>query len=172
VSSTSWYEVVSKDTPLEQGDFIFRCPTIDIDGDYEELKPEDIAPAKIVLRDLVIMSQSCDLKDEGIDYVILCQVYPFSALTHLHSNGKKGSLVSDKMPRYALLDKNSFEGFPNEHLVVDLSMVFPVPLQYIKDMRESRSTRLRLVSPYREYLSQKFAYLYMRVGKPNPVTPL
>ena len=45
-----------------------------------------------------------------------------------------------------------------------------VPLSFLESLLRQRATpRLRLLAPYREYLSQAFARFFMRVGLPQPV---
>lgn len=169
---SKWYMTVASSKQLEQGDFLFNCPTIEVedDIDYSALEESEEAPAKIVVRDFIVLSQSCDLEDGNIDYIIVCPIHLFTSMTEFHSNNKKGQLLSDKLPRFALLEKNDRVGFPQDHFVVDLASAHPLPLEYAKRFAQDAGNRLRLVSPYREYLSQKFAYLYMRVGKPTPVS--
>ena len=54
--------------------------------------------------------------------------------------------------------------------VVDFHEVYSTPRDFMESFLEQRaSTRLRLVAPYREYLSQAFARFFMRVGLPVQV---
>ena len=173
MSLSKWYKTVPSSDTLAQGDFLFDCPTIEVEEDfnYMSLSELDDAPAKVVTRDFIILSQSCDLEDENIDYVILCPVYPFELMTTFHSNSKRGELKSDRLPRFALLDKNDRASFPQDYFIVDLASAQSLPLAYVKRFKDARGKRLTLTSPYKEYLSQKFAYLHMRVGKPTSLTP-
>jgi len=54
--------------------------------------------------------------------------------------------------------------------VVDFHDVFTVPREFSEAILSQRNVpRLRLLPPYREYLSQAFARFFMRVGLPQPV---
>jgi hypothetical protein len=167
----SWFKIAYSSSPLEQGDVLFKCPTIEMTDNFtvRDIKQSENLPIKLSYRNMIVISQSCDLEDENIDYVQLCPVYPLESLAHLRSSGKRGLLEGDRMVRYAVLGKNGRKGFPDDFLVVDLASVQSIPIEIIKEFAKSSGKRLRLASPYREYLSQKFAYQYMRVGKPTPI---
>ena len=55
--------------------------------------------------------------------------------------------------------------------VVDFHRVFVLSKSVVVAVARSAGPRLRLRSPYREYLAQAFARYFMRVGLPQPVTP-
>ena len=54
--------------------------------------------------------------------------------------------------------------------VVDFHEVYTIPRVYLEKLLQRRNLpRLRLLSPYREHLSQGFARFFMRVGLPVAV---
>jgi hypothetical protein len=54
--------------------------------------------------------------------------------------------------------------------VQKLNEVFTVPREFLESVLAARAAaRPRLLSPYREHLSQAFARYFMRVGLPVPV---
>jgi hypothetical protein len=58
-----------------------------------------------------------------------------------------------------------------EHRVVDFHYVYSAPRSFLESLLKQRvQTRLRLLPPYREHLSQAFARFFMRVGLPVPIT--
>jgi hypothetical protein len=72
-----WYESVSADTAITQGDLIFDCPVLSWGGEdlvleganeTEVLKGSAIA----VSADVVVMTQACDLEYQKVSNVILC----------------------------------------------------------------------------------------------------
>jgi hypothetical protein len=76
-----WYQVLQGDT-LEQGDLFEGCPVF--------LPPEDLAEGPLSTatfrweeRDLIVLSQSCDLVKgrEKLTEVLLCAVWQRSELT-------------------------------------------------------------------------------------------
>jgi len=80
---SSWYEIVSAEESLTQGDFIFDCPVptwknedLDITGKDEEevLK----ASHEFISADVIVMTQACDLEQNKIQNVTLCRIshYP------------------------------------------------------------------------------------------------
>jgi hypothetical protein len=169
---SEWYKVVPASVKLEQGDILTGCLTLDIqDVAVNEIEPGTTIPARSVQRNMIVITQSCDLEDGNVEYVQLCPIHKLQDIPQLNSNNKRGLLKSDRMPRFALLDKNDRQVFYQDYLVVDLASVQSLPLEYVKMHAAKQGRRLRLVTPYREYLSQKFAYLFMRVGKPNPIRP-
>jgi len=53
---------------------------------------------------------------------------------------------------------------------VDFHEVFTLPRAFLESLLVARGKlRPRLLSPYREFLSQAFARYFMRVGLPIPV---
>ena len=79
-----WYEPVPSDSPIDQGDLIFDCPVagwrdapVDNDEGEDELRRLR-GLIEIARTDVVVMSQTCDLHQRKIRYVILCPHYPLS----------------------------------------------------------------------------------------------
>ncbi|MFZ8805662.1 MAG: hypothetical protein ACO2PO_22145 [Candidatus Calescibacterium sp.] len=80
-----WYEVVSEEDELMQGDFIIDCPVV--------ISPSEISDdikVRIINYDVVIMSQSCDLVQRKLDSVLVCPVWP------LNEFEKKSKLFKSK----------------------------------------------------------------------------
>jgi hypothetical protein len=66
-----------------------------------------------------------------------------------------------------VLNSSSIEGHAIEHRVVDFHIIYTVPRDFLESLLQHRGKpRLRLVSPYREHVSQAFARFFMRVGLP------
>jgi hypothetical protein len=73
----SWYESVSSNTPLTQGDIIQDCPLIAWDSKPIEVsrsaQDEALKGATTAIRaDVVVMTQACDLEHRKVENVILC----------------------------------------------------------------------------------------------------
>jgi|SRR5215216_3008595 len=65
-----WYEVVEGDR-LEQGDMLKACPVIAPVPDLPfPISEDDDVPGDLLFFDVVVMTQSCDLKNEKLDDVI------------------------------------------------------------------------------------------------------
>jgi hypothetical protein len=70
----------------------------------------------------------------------------------------------------SILNQSSVTGHEFEHGIVDFHEVFTLPRGFLESLLVARRRdRPRLLSPYREHLSQPFARYFMRVGLPVPV---
>lgn len=160
-----WYSVVASDDFLSQGDFLQNMPVI--------IPPNNIKPGKQVEAyvqkyDVIIMSQSCEIQNEKLDFVMLCPFWPLSEIEKendfFKSDKGKESLRRGYLPGYHLLNKCDIENFKTEYLVVDFKNVYSISYTFLKEFSKNQGNRLRLLPPYREHLSQAFARFFMRVG--------
>jgi hypothetical protein len=165
-----WYTVVTGPNLL-QGDIIYKCPVLVPTGEIPEDGSErDALEAEILTYDVVVMSQSCDLEQEKLDLVLVCPHWPFTEFAnqvdYFKSKSGKNDLRRGNIPGYHLLNKCDLEGWVQEARVVDFRNVYSLPYQFLKQLIDKRGSRLRLLPPYREHLSQAFARFFMRVGLP------
>jgi hypothetical protein len=170
-----WFGVVDGDG-IEQGDIFEKCPVF--------LPPDTLAvtaegkPANADFtwqeRDLIVMSQSCDLVKgrEKLDEIVFCAVWKRSEMTdqplarvEILEDARKG-----RLPNVHLIAPSICAGFEREVRIVDFRRVYSLPVQYVRN-RATLSKRLRLLPPYREHLSQSFARFFMRVGLPIDIPP-
>jgi hypothetical protein len=166
-----WYTVVDGNEGLLQGDFFDSCPIV--------IPPLEVTvgrvPAEVIEYDVVVMSQSCDLEQRKIDLVLVCPVWPlqeFEARSDFFkSRDGKEALRRGNVPGYHLLNECGIKGFDKGYLVVDFRNVYSVPLDFLTEFGKTTDQRLRLLSPYREHLSQAFARFFMRVGLPIDIPP-
>lgn len=171
-----WYDVVTPDSSLEQGDFLDRFPIPIIPETVADLAPdvEQVTltePIPIELHNLIILTQSCDvIKLTPEDEVILCPRYDYPTICNVRSelSGKDGwrKLVRGYFIGLHILNKSSLEGFTFSHQVVDLQRVFTSPLRVVQKHIRNQGNRVRLLPPYREHLGEAFARQFMRVGLP------
>lgn len=170
-----WYKTCSNgDNSLEQGDFIWQCPILIPPFQINEGDTPDIEVQKI---DSIILSQSCDLVNHKIEIVLVCPFYP---LTHwiqsvaLEKNSKERKKIVDNLrkgyfPAYHILNKQEGGGILEDYQVVDFRNVYGINFQLLQNIIEHTGTRIRLLPPYREHLSQAFARYFMRVGLPQDI---
>ena len=165
-----WYEVVSRDDDLMQGDFIRDCPVV--------IPPSEISDeieVKIMNYNVVVMSQSCDLVQRKLDLVLVCPIWPLSDFEKrsdfFKSKEGKEALRRGNVPGYHLLNKCEIEEFKTDYLIVDFRSVYSVPFNFLLELAKKRGSRMRLLPPYREHLSQAFARFFMRVGLPVDIPP-
>jgi len=167
-----WYDLISEDDEIQQGDLLEGCPvfTPPADPDLDE-----IADVVWSQRDLVVMSQSCDLVKgrAKVEEVLLCAVWRRSEVAGMESfttskgfeDARRGNL-----PGFHLLAECSLPGFERELRVVDFRRLYSLPIAYVRHKLEA-APHLRLLPPYREHLSQAFARTFMRVGLPVDIPP-
>lgn len=190
-----WYEPVRFDSPLEQGDIIFKCP-VPIIADKESYPFFKLSGA---IYDVIVMTQACDLANDKVENVTLCALMPLSEVTEgllirdLDDNGKqnfdyKALTNSQKRKKNSILQKlksGSYLDFhvinkycnsekPNlnmDYKVVALRQTFTIPkVSLEKILLTKREERIRLLPPYREHVAQSFARNFFRIGLPIDLT--
>lgn len=173
-----WYLSLSSSSELQQGDLLPQCPIILPPLAFELIEEEGV---EIELYDVVVMSQSCDLENAKLKFVLVCPFYTFrqyiTSLSNDEQRSKKAinkafaNLSQGIQPNYHLLDKDPCKGL-EDYLVVDFRNVYSVHVDFLKGFAEKLSDRVRLLPPYREHLSQAFARFFMRVGLPQNIPPI
>ncbi len=169
-----WYIKLEKSTDLQQGDLIENCPVIIPPA---VLNPEVDLEFEVKMLNAVIMTQSCDLASKHTELVLVCPYYTLGeflislpadqtstpkAKTKIVDNLRKGHFAA-----YHLLNKQDSE--VPELLVVDFKNVYGVHRKTLDEITAQTDTRVRLLPPYREHLSQAFARYFMRVGLPMDI---
>ena len=187
--SDEWYEAVSATVELSQGDIIADCPlaiwspvALEGTGDAEALLGDLVMRSQ----DSIVMTQACDLEQHKIKNVVLC---PCPLLSEFRSswerarrtagksaNAKEWRKLCDSICKgivwsMAMLSMGKSGSLSTETRVVQFHEICTMPrarLEYY--IAQRGSSRLRLLPPYREHLSQSFARFFMRVGLPVPVS--
>ena len=169
-----WYQSLTAHPDLQQGDFIINCPVI--------IPPEtidlEIIPEVVVNKmDAIILTQSCDLVNKNIDNILVCRYFSLSEFfneiqTEQSLNAKRKKSVLDNLRKghlvsYHLLNKQ--EGIFDDYLVVDFKNVYGIHRSTLSKIIKNSGTRVRLLPPYREHLSQAFARYFMCVGLPQDI---
>ncbi len=182
-----WYEIIDGEE-LQQGDFFSNCPValpprLSTLSDYDEqvlaqMLSNTRPTGKIY--DVIVLSQSCDLVERKLEYVLVCPHTPLSQLEQaadenirnfFRSNKRKEEIRRGYSPGYLMLASCELENFTREIQVVSFRSVFSVPFDFLTDLARARGRRLRLLPPYREHLAQAFARFFMRVGLPADIPP-
>ena len=172
-SKDPWYDVVTDSDVLMQGDLLQNCPTVE---PYINKNTGELGANGRVF-DVIVMSQSCELAEAQAESFMVCNYVLLSVFRHqlqeAHANantvnGAASELGKGRRIGYHALNPCILSGHEMaEPLVVDFHNVFGVPLQILLDTaRKAEGGRLRLLSPYREYLSQAFAQFFMKVALP------
>lgn len=173
--SYPWYLSLENSSELLQGDLLPQCPIILPPPDIEKIEELEI---EIETYNVVVMSQSCDLENNKVKFVLVCPYYSFPYyLTFLpideQKNKKSVKKAFDNLnqgiqPNYHLLNRDPEKGL-EDFLVVDFRNVYSVHVDFLKGFAGKISERTRLLPPYREHLSQAFARFFMRVGLPQNI---
>jgi hypothetical protein len=191
--SEAWYRAAGAEEALTQGDLIFECPALS--WRLSALQPpagsvtEDLSLGEHLLaeaRDLVVMTQACDLEHTKVTSVVLCPHYglnEFKDAWEEDQRGKGQNPTAKAWRRYCdeicegtiwnlnLLNAQDDRDVQVEHRIVDFHEVFTLPRPVLEALLKARNVpRPQLLPPYREHLSQAFARFFMRVGLPTPVT--
>jgi hypothetical protein len=175
MSGDSWYKEVSDTAEVMQGDLLVGCPIpYPNRAVYDAILNENTSvlddPLEVKEANLVILSQACDLVNNKVDTVVLCAYWPLSHLvkndSYYQASGAKESLRQGKEPAHHLIHKYESESIQLDYSVVDFRQIYTLPKDYLARVVSEKKFRLRLLSPYREHLSQSFARYFMRVGLP------
>jgi len=162
-----WYGIISPGESFEQGDFIEDCPVLVPSSN--PVSPDQQMPVEVVTTNVVIMSQSCDLKDGDIEFVLACPVASAEGLGL--GREKLETIRKGSRPAYHMVkncDLHDAPDFSKTCQIVDFRNVYSIEFSFLKKFASSKP-RLRLLPPYREHLSQAFARFFMRVGLPSDI---
>jgi hypothetical protein len=171
-----WYEVVDGES-LQQGDFIDSCPVF-IPEYPVNLSPVEGTVASVihgtwVTYDVVVMNQSCDLRKDRLKFVLVCPHWSLEELVmanrELGSKKIQEEIRRGHRPNYYML--NSCDLMEKKHSIqiVDFRSVYTVPYDFLIGFAADQGKRVRLISPYREKLSQAFGNFFSRVGLPADI---
>ena len=186
-----WYEPVQYDAPVSQGDIILKCRVPKITD--KEGPPYFKLAGNI--RDVIVMTQACDLANNKTDLITLCPLMPLSYVVEgLMKKGLSGDSLENfdysKLTSKQIKSKNTIitnlkSGFyldfhvineyKNElkplltlnYQAVSLKETFTIPKKALeKQLLQNRGERLTLLPPYREHLAQAYARNFFRIGLP------
>ena len=189
--SQFWYSQVEAKAELDQGDLIANCPVLSwregslaIRNDSEALSHLRQS-VEVVETDVVVMTQTCDLAQNKVRYVILCPHYALSVYREAWEGAQRSAgqnptpkswarhvehIAAGQIWNLSLLNAEDTETYHAEHCIVDFQEVLSLPREFLESwLGQENQMRLRLLSPYREHLSQAFARFFMRVGLPMDI---
>jgi hypothetical protein len=170
-----WYDVVTSSDDLQQGDFIENClffpPPEDIP--LFEIVDESDIEVKPKRFNVIVLSQSCDIKFKKIRFIVVCPYWSLSSFQkeNPYYGGEDGfeELRRGNTVGYRLLSKCDIPQFKREAVVASFREVYSLPFRWLITSMTTYGVRLRLLPPYREHLSQEFARFFMRVGLPDDI---
>lgn len=171
-----WYDIIDSSAHLEQGDIL---PSWPFPVPKELPEGQSQLDAEIIEYDTIIMSQSCDIAFRKIDLALLCPIITLTEMDKYKSSGDREKLRKGEIIGYHMLNKCDLDdlsvkcnlsSFVGEYLIVDFRNTVSFPLSLlIEGAKKRKESRLRLLPPYREHLSQAYARFIMRVGLPKDI---
>jgi hypothetical protein len=169
MDSYPWYQSVENISPINQGDIIYDCPIL--------IPPQTMSyydSIKFIEYDVIVISQSCDLENNKLNIIQVCQLSPLTKFQEKSDYYKSkiglSALLKGYLPGYHLLNKCEIHDHIHDCLVVDFHNTFGVDFDFLVKFTINNGNRIRLLPPYREHLSQAFARFFMRVGLPVDIS--
>jgi hypothetical protein len=159
--SEAWYRAAGAQEPLTQGDLIFDCPALS--WTPTALQPPggsvvaDLSLGEHVIaeaRDLVVMTQACDLEHAKVMNVVLCPHYgleEFKEAWEEDQRSKGQNLTAKAWRRYCdeicegttwnlnLLNAQDDGGVGLGHRIVDFHEVFTLPRPVLESLLAARN---------------------------------
>jgi hypothetical protein len=170
----AWFDYTSE-AAIQQGDLLWKCPLIQVA--QESLEAE--TKFQVENAHAVVMTQSCDLvlRRDGKPKTETVLLARYLARTELSKHPKFSQASAweevrkGRLARFHVLNKAKLTDGVEDFALVDLGATFSLPFHLAMNSAKETDTRPRLLSPYREHLSQAFARYYMRVGLPSDIPP-
>ena len=165
-----WVNVTG--TTLRQGDYLLSCPVPAVSE-----RPDDTGEQSFPVeeRDLIVMTQSCDLENGKVAFVALCPIHTLVEFEQANpSFTHKGAWENVRKGRVEGLHLLGSPSEPNNNrdaLVVDFRQIYSLPFDFLSQHADKQGARWRLQSPFLEHFSQAFARFFMRVGLPSAIPP-
>lgn len=164
VHNYPWYEAISGNNSLEQGDIL----------DNWAVNVPQSRSGEVIEKvySLILMTQSCDISD-GITHLIFCPVWTREQLAladpKLVSKDSIGNLIKGRMIGFYPINKSILPTLEQPWRIIQFQRIIEIETAEVKSNIQLLQPHLRLMSPYKESLSQAFARFFMRVGLPVPV---
>jgi hypothetical protein len=159
---------------LGPGDLLPDC-LLPVFASEPDLAASEVADQDFHGARLIVISQSCDLENQKLEFVALCAIYTLAEFELTNAEfAKKGVWESVRKGRVEGLHLLASPDRPDDNrraLVVDFGNVVSLPLAYLSQHAASLGQRFRLLSPFLEHFSQAFARFFMRVGLPAAIPP-
>lgn len=159
-----WYQLLDEGSELDQGDILFDCPLV-LMSDVAPFPVPLPVPIRSFNSDVLILTQTCDFAQNKISRVLVCRLESAETL----GKNRQSEIIKGRQPRYAMLEKSPFAERAMTHQIVDLSDVYQLPIELVRQVGAAQTPRLRLLPPYREHISQAFARFWMRIGFPQDI---
>jgi hypothetical protein len=168
-NKTWWEECNGSD--LNQGDYLDSCPVLIVLDSFNPIIGKE---SEVIVEDrnLIVMTQSCDLAQNKAKVVALCPIYTLNEMSakNPHYTNKKNweSVRQGRIEGWHMVA--GLTGINNdEALVIDFRQIYSLPIDFLKKFSRESKKRKKLRSPYLEHMAQSFARFFMRVGLPSSI---
>lgn len=164
---------LAKAGTLSQGDYLPGCLVPAIPDDFGEAAGE--IQLLTATRNLVILTQSCDLDDGGTTFVLLCQastLIEFEGVAPGFKKNKWRDLSKNRMPSLVALPPLEASENEDDSLICDFRVLCSLPIGYVRRRADATVNRLSLRSPYREHLAKRFGDCFSRIALPDTASSL
>jgi hypothetical protein len=158
---------------LSQGDLLRRILVPSVLPSFPAIDEEGRLPVEAVTADVIIVTQSCDLENKKLPFVLVAHAFTVSEFETRNEDYKKsGKWNNVARGRVAALhliacpEKNDDSA---NHIVVDFRQLATLPFGYVQQVAKDAGERWRLQSPYLEAFSQAFGSLFSRVALPENI---
>ena len=166
--NSEWWSHIADET-LAQGDLLenVEYPSIinEVDADSDDVS------LAIYPSDLIVLTQTCDLVQEKVDFVTLSMVKPIASSLDGRNHKRWNEVAKGRVQYYCLLKSPTHESDNSKALVVDFRQIVSLPIAFIGSWVATHKERHRLNHPYLEHFSQSLGRFFMRVGLPSPIPP-
>lgn len=183
----SHYLRVDEGTLLDQGEIIPNCPLPGWDSEFLNAELDDDLESclntfrQVYESDAVVVTQTCDLLNPGkAKFVTLCPMdresdFRESAIQSRPSYSKEdawnkylNNIHNGKINIHAYLPPGKVAEIDVPSRIVYLDQAISLPIRVLQHFVEKRDEpRIRLDSPWRESVSQRFGGNFSRVGLPD-----
>jgi hypothetical protein len=165
-----WYEEISPSSLITQGDILFGCPVFYPKPTFDFTNLSNLSNIELEhgTANLIILSQSCDLvvdKEKNrspVSNVVCAKLDSIEG----DSWGFVSEVNSGSRPPYHLINEKTDGEITMGYQIIDFAQIFTLPYDVLDVFREYSGKRLRLRSPYLEFVSQRFGQYFSRIGLP------
>ena len=170
--SVQWWQSVNGRS-LAQGDLLPNCMLPVFVAPQPTDDPDVAQDIDVLTQRLIIVTQSCDLENNKVQFVALCPIHTLNEFAVQNSRYQKPKnwepVRKGQVQGLHMMASPNFPETNTESLVVDFGHIVSLPIEYLECHAASLGDRWRLGSPFLEHYSQAFARFFMRVGLPSGI---
>lgn len=156
---------------LAQGDYLPHSPTPVFPPAYGTSETAELVAVED--SDVIVVTQSCDLENSKVAFVVACPIYTIAELGQADAKALKSDYLErirkGALPALHMLSSPDDPADNRKALVVDFREFYSIPVKVLESHAATIGPRWRLRPPYLEHFSQALARFFMRVGLPSAI---